>query len=316
LTYLLAQRMSKATGVVAAALVAVDPLTVGFSATLLSETPFALCLLVALWLGVRQMEEPTWGRWVALGVVSGAAVLLRGSALQCIGPLVFWIDWFAAKRHQRFRYDPLFLAGWIIPISLTFACLAPWIVRNARHFRESPPPLRLTTLEGISLYEAVYPEADGGPRQGFITLTPAMVHLNEAQQNDEWSRRAWGYIKSEPGRMLLLAPVKLARTWSPWLNASEMQSPVAWWGMTLWSVPLFALAIVGIWRSGMGWGEKGILLVPIVYFSLLHSLFLGSVRYRVPLMPLVCVFAAAGLTSLLQRVNVGRQSQRSAEPEV
>lgn len=308
LTYRIARGMGERTGLVAAGLVAVDPLSVGFSATLLSETPFTLVVLLTLLVARRALEEET-GCWECMGILWAAAVYLRAAALGCIVPLTLALS-FLGKRLKRWER----IEGPIVATGLMLLLLLPWQVRNYGIFNSGF--YRLTTLEGISLYEAVYPEADGGPRQGYITLPPEMRGLTEAQRNDEWSRRAWRHIASDPARMVKLGVVKFGRMWSPWLNAAEMRSRVAWWGMTVWSVPLFGLALVGIWGSRMGWREKVVLLMPVVYFSLLHSLFLGSVRYRVPLMPLVCVFAAAGLTSLWPRVNLGGQAQRSAEPEV
>jgi 4-amino-4-deoxy-L-arabinose transferase-like glycosyltransferase len=307
-TYLIGRRISRSTGLLAAALVALDPLTVGFSAAPLSETPFTLCLLIAVWLAIKLLERPGWSRWIALGLTWGVAVLMRGSALWCIVPL-------AAMAALGRRGDLVQrIAGPVVAIALTFAVLTPWLARNYSHFHSGP--LRLTTLQGISLYEAVYPEADGGPRQHAIPLPPAMAPLDEAQRNDEWSRLAWKHIREDPARILRLAPIKFARTWSPWFNAAEMQSPLLWWGMVLWSIPLFGLALLGIFVMPLSWRHKGILLVPIVYFSLLHSVFLGSVRYRVPLMPIVCIFAAGGIARLANRAISTLRPQRSPEPEV
>ena len=42
----------------------------------------------------------------------------------------------------------------------------------------------------------------------------------------------------------------------------------------------------------------GLLLSPAIYFTLLHVIFVGSIRYRLPAMPLLFLFAAAAITSL------------------
>jgi len=305
-TYALARRVGTAVALLAAGLVAFDPLTVAFSATFLTEMPFTLCLMVALWLCLRLSESPRWPHWVELGLVWGAGVMLRVSALWCIVPLLAWVVWQMPVGAKRQR-----IAGPFIVLALIALMLAPWLVRNYRMFDSGP--FRMTTLEGISLYEAVYPEADGGPRQDKISLPPEMASLNEAQRNDEWSRRAWTYVREEPLRVAKLAVVKAGRTWSPWFNAGEWKSRVITWGMAAWYIPVYALAIAGIFWGRMRRQTKMLLMIPVLYFTVLHALFLGSVRYRVPLMPEVCVLAACGASVLRKGEEAG---QRSAEARV
>jgi len=43
------------------------------------------------------------------------------------------------------------------------------------------------------------------------------------------------------------------------------------------------------------------LLLPAIYFTLLHMLFVGSVRYRLPAMPMIVVLSAVGIASLLTK---------------
>jgi hypothetical protein len=54
-----------------------------------------------------------------------------------------------------------------------------------------------------------------------------------------------------------------------------------------------------------------VLWIPILYFTALHALFLGSVRYRAPLMPIVCIFAAAAIIRVGRWAANLRRSSRS-----
>ena len=74
-------------------MVAVDPLTVAFSAAILSEMPFTLFLLGALWACVRMKATRGWAWWIVLGVLWGGAVYLRASALWLLVPLAVWAGW-------------------------------------------------------------------------------------------------------------------------------------------------------------------------------------------------------------------------------
>jgi 4-amino-4-deoxy-L-arabinose transferase-like glycosyltransferase len=295
LVYLLANRLSPHVALLAAALAAIDPLSLGFSAALLSEAPFTLLLLTALWLLLRAMDSGRLTGWLLFGITWAAAVYMRASALWCAVPLLLW-----AIVNLRARSKiPTALCGSLLAFVILLLSLLPWQLRNYDLFHEDF--FRLTTLEGISLYEAVYPAADGSPKQDTLPLPPEMVPMNESQRNDEWSRRAWQDIRDNPARIAELALKKIARTWSPTLNAIGFRSPALQLALLLWHIPLFLFALFSLFAAKIPMKMKGLLLIPILYFTAVHALFLGSVRYRVPLMPLVCVFAAAGLVELISR---------------
>jgi len=298
LAYILGRRISYRAGLVAAGLAALDPLSVAFGATLLSEIPFALVLMLAIWVALRILEtadEPGWRRfwirWAVLGVLWGVAVYLRAEALYGIVPLVLWLvirGWKAAPIK-----GPRLVAGGAMAVAIVFVTLVPWLMRNYATFHSGF--FRLTSLEGISLYEAVYPGADGGPKQGEVAPPAEMQGMNEVQVNDAWARRAWHFVRTEPVRMARLAVVKIGRTWSPFLNAASYQQRPIQLGMGLWYVPLFVLGLGGVFIHGTRSEILGVLLIPMTYFTAVHALFLGSVRYRVPLMPMACVLAAMGV---------------------
>jgi hypothetical protein len=69
-----------------------------------------------------------------------------------------------------------------------------------------------------------------------------------------------------------------------------------------WSIPLFGLAIAGAWtlsrRPAGGW-LTALLLLPAAYVTLLHAFFVGSVRYRLPAMPMFAILAAVAIATLL-----------------
>jgi hypothetical protein len=296
-TFLIAKRISTTVGLIAAMIITFDPLSIGFSAALLSESPFTLTFMAALWLALRISETPTDPlfhrafRWLALGILWSIAVYLRAEALYCILLL-------APAIISNFRKPYLLqnISLCFLPAALVFLLLMPWLLRNHSHFPNSSM-FTLTSLEGISLYESVYPGADGGPMQDKITLPPEMQSLDEMQRSGEWSRRAWSFIRADPLRIAKLAFIKIGRTWSPWFNASDFRSGPIQWAMIVWYIPLYLFALLGLWR--MPRSLAILLLIPITYFTLLHALFLGSVRYRVPLMPILSVFAAVGIVNTL-----------------
>jgi hypothetical protein len=248
-------------------------------------------------------------------------VYLRVSALWAIVPLGLWTGWCWSRASEKGGGGKRWargIGGAVIAIGVVFVLLAPWLVRNYRIFHSGP--MRLTTLEGISLYEAVYPSADGGPKQDKIATPLEMSLMNEAARNDEWARRGWAYVIHDPVRIAKLGVRKIGRTWSPWFNPEGAKDSGASGALqrliTAWYVPLYVLALLGLFAGGSGGGSessspvgvspfriKVLLLIPVVYFTLVHALFLGSVRYRVPLMPIACIFAALGLVRLWRTIR-------------
>ena len=192
--------------------------------------------------------------------------------------------------------------GPLLSLIIVLLSLLPWQWRNYERFHDHF--FRLTTLEGISLYEAVYPGADGSPKQDVIPVSEAMTEMNEVQRDEEWSHQAWRYIFSAHAlRIGGLGICKIGRTWSPWMNAADFQKCAFQTAMIIWHVPLFLFAIVGLWSATIPLRIKGLLVIPLLYFTAVHALFLGSVRYRVPLMPLVCIFTAAGVAATVNRLR-------------
>ncbi len=87
----------------------------------------------------------------------------------------------------------------------------------------------------------------------------------------------------------------MRRTWSITLHApgysSILHRAICWLSVA----PVFVMALVGIWRMRRHRAIVGLLLLPAVYFTLIHVVFVGSVRYRLPAVPFLFVLAAAGL---------------------
>ncbi len=310
LVYLLGRRISITAGLMAAAFTALDPLGILFCASLLSETCFTLALLGMVILIFKIAEDKLW-LYVALlaGLCGGSAIYLRPAVLWLvlIFPLIFV---------RQFPRRAIVSAGLIL--GCVILMLIPWLSRNNALVGTSWT--HLTTLEGICLYDSVSPQATGAPMEDKVTIPPNMVPLDEAQRDAQWSRLGWQYIREDPARMVRLAFIKFGRTWSPWLNAMEYQIPIVNILLTLWHVPIYILALIGLFclrrrvvKPLPMWNYAAIFL-PIIYFSLLHSLFFGSVRYRVPLMPLVYVFAAAGLVTLLTKFFPTKISPTSIPP--
>lgn len=94
----------------------------------------------------------------------------------------------------------------------------------------------------------------------------------------------------------------MLRMWNPVPNVEAYRSGRTRWISAAWNLPLFALAVVGAfrWLWSVQRQQRWIvlfLLLPAVYFSLLHCLYVGSVRYRLPAVPMMAVLAAMAISA-------------------
>ena len=89
---------------------------------------------------------------------------------------------------------------------------------------------------------------------------------------------------ANPRRVAELAWIKFTRIWNVWPNEPSLRS----WPVRLLIagtyLPLLLLGLVGVWRYSR-WGWPYVLAwLPAVYITLLHVVFVSSIRYREPAM--------------------------------
>ncbi|WP_435008856.1 ArnT family glycosyltransferase [Tundrisphaera lichenicola] len=282
---------------VAAALAAIDPYIVGMSALVLSEALFLPLMLAGLW-GLARLwrsgDEPTIVRPASIaigtGLAMGGAILARPSwALFLPGVLGAWV--LEAGRGRRVEA----LRRALIVGVASAAILAPWWARNARIFGRFVP----TALwVGASLYDGIGPQANGESDMRFVD-EPDVRALGESEQDAVFRERSIAFARSNPRRVLALAGVKFGRFWSPWPNADALKSPGVALASALITIPVYLLIGLGIWDRRRDPRALVLLAGPLLYFCLLHMVFVSSIRYRIPGEVPALGLAAAGLGRLM-----------------
>jgi 4-amino-4-deoxy-L-arabinose transferase-like glycosyltransferase len=304
---------------VAAALAALNPYYVAMSELLLSEALFTPLMLLCLWcLSVlwRSMDEPTGntgrigaGRAglvaLAAGCSGGAAILTRPSwALYLPAVLFVWVVAVAFRRDDvrtaaAFRAAALVLAGMVI-------VMGPWWIRNARIYgRFVPTALWL----GASLYDGLNPRATGASDMKFRE-DPEFQRLNETDQDALLTRKALEFARSEPRRVLELVAIKFGRYWCPWPNATEYRSAAGAVASAILVIPLYMLMLAGAWNRRHDLVAWLLLAGPVLYFCVVHAVFVSSIRYRIPAEPAAMGLAAIGLSSIASRFITAREESR------
>ena len=282
--YLLARQFLGARGsLVAAGLVSANPFLIYFSGLILSETLFTAMLAWGMYLLVRQRA-----RGLSLGVMLLAlSVLVRPSALGLVVLLAAgaaWRQgWVSVARHVGFAALAVVLV------------LAPWAYRNARH-----PELRswiwTTTNSGITTYDGFHEGATGASDQKpFVQeMRTLLSRMDEVERDDFLSRQAHQWIQAHPAQSLKLMGVKILRTWSPVPLSSEYGGK--WFYVLVglcYSAPFDILILLGLWKGDLSKTAKVLLLLPAIYFTGIHALSVGSLRYRIPIEPPMAVIAGS-----------------------
>ena len=312
LTYLIGRWLfGRGPGLLAALLISVNLGTVAATGRLLSETLFTFLLMATVAVTVRWLWAMREGRVQAVvalgigtGVLLGVATLTRGIFLLYAVPLIVVAAWTRLVHEPASGRVPSAPAlrkatrGAILVVPLTFALvLTPWTVRNYRVHGAFVP---VTTQIGTMLYASYHPQGLFGlnPRD---EVTAAAAQLSEPEASAALVRAAVDSIRTSPGKALRLEALKVLYFWVPldWeiLPFYGAFNPTYAF-IAIWSLIYVVLRLPPensppIWPAWL----------PIPYFFGMALLFQGSPRYRLPVEPLLALFAAAGLATLDQRVG-------------
>jgi hypothetical protein len=132
--------------------------------------------------------------------------------------------------------------------------------------------------------------------------------LSEVDRSDLLQEHAGQWIaqtiRENPARLLQLTAVKIARTWSPIPLSQDFCSRRNMVIALLFAIPFDVLVVLGLWKVGIPRVFKVFLILPALYFTLMHAMTVGSLRYRVPVEPLLAVLAGAGAFGVLAKVRL------------
>jgi len=306
----------------AGALSAVYPGAIGMSATILSEALFMPLMLLHLLLlqqafqssnrtnqiAQSMAKKPCMldGRLALLsGLLAGAAILTRPSWL--LFPPLAAILHLMINRNRDALAKCCWLAAGII------LAMAPWWYRNYL----VTDRFVLTTLQvGPSLYDGLHPGASGGSDEGmaFVGTFAESLRKKEAQAiqplngtfeyrlNRSMQQAALQWAFANPKETAHLALKKFTKTWNIWPPAQELSSIWVRFSETIGCFSILGLAILGSWAYRNHWHNFYLYFLPIPYFTLLHMVFVGSVRYRQPAIMAISVLAGMGIMWILQRL--------------
>lgn len=332
-TILLTDRLARAVGlsrgraVVAAGLVAVDPLLIHYTTQPMTEVLCA-CLVTALLLAIECRPRGRASGWLhpaAIGVLFGLSVLCRPT-VWVFGVLAAgWWCWRCVVSMRSQPAEPLRArvrsAGVLIMSAV--AVIAPWLIRNVLVMGE---PILTTTHGGYTLllgnnasfYHEVVEQPLGtvwdgshGPGQGAwaaaINEEMERLGLRSEVERDRWmSQAAWSWITENPAHFFRACLLRFTRFWNVVPSGpAEQQAPaLVTTAVAIYYVAVLGTALIGLWPAmrfnAAVWMP---LLLLIASFSAVHLLYWSNARMRAPVMPAVAVLAAGAFAGRAVRVS-------------
>lgn len=293
-------------GLFAAAVTAFYPELIWFSVHFWCETLF----VVLLWWGVERLlaadETGRVSTAIVAGLLWGLSVLTRETALYFAPVAALWLAVPKLSGGRRWATGGAFLLATVLTV-------APWTLRNWIVFRAFVP---VSTSGGLNLFQGnarltrqeVYDLVDAVPgrieqyryarRMGvqailerqplwfFEKLRDEMPNFWEADSlvlihvKRGLGERPQGYGPVHPGWAVAVAGVVLL----PYL--------------ALLALLVAAVALVPLDRT------RGLLVVFLLYYNLLHVATHGFARYRLPVMPVVFLLAGAAFLAWREKTKV------------
>ena len=302
----------------AAALVAINPLLIQASALAMTEALCACLLTAMLLVSVATRPEAWQHRW-GIGVLFGLAALCRPTiwAFAVLASVVGIWSLFHRSPTEARRDTIKVLLGWLVIATTCGLTVAPWVIRNLKVFDE---PIVTTTHGGYTLllgnndeaYQAEIVDANGKSwdsrswqsslrekmRWSESGAGPTDVPPERELERDRWmSQRAREWIRKHPREFAESCWLRVKRFWSLTPGGSDAGSlpKVARWGVAVFFAIELLAAAIGLWRLRRDeWRRWWPLVLLVVSFALVHVVYWSNLRMRAPVEPVLALLAARG----------------------
>lgn len=311
----------------ATAIVAIDPNQVVSSILVLSEAPFSLLMIfqIGCWCKIcghgavqTENEKKTVGKrfwfWpLMFGLATAGTVYCRPSWL-LFAPFLLG---YGLVHSLIFRQKPQWLPGALFGMLIFMLAMSPWWIRN---YNVSGRFVATTLQGGASLYDGLNPEATGASDMRFVETfreaeknSPSMdpeKEIFEYRLDERMKRASIEWAKSNPGRVFELVGIKFLRMWNFRPNEPAFSSPPVAFAVAISYIPVLISGLAGAclcFRRGLAFWS---LSIPAVYLTLLHVIFVSSLRYRTPAMLGFAILATFFIVTIVRNSPQNRHKSQ------
>lgn len=256
--------------------------------------------------------------WIS-GILLGVSCLIRPNMLLLLPLVLLWLLFAKSTREKsegiaerekfarRSVKASLFLLG----------CLLIILPVTLRNYIESGDLVPISLNGGITFAQGNNPYAKGiyTPLPGFsgdifhqrqeeryYAQAEEGRTLSDAEVSTFWFRKGWDFIKEKPSQWLLLELKKLFYFLDNYEHTLEYSYPVERAHLNIISILPFglviSLALLGLFTS-FPWKGKGPLLYYLFVQFVTVLMFYMSSRYRLPAVPILCLFSGVGVSFLI-----------------
>lgn len=312
---LVRRAFDRRTALVAALLLATSWISIFYDGELLLETLAVPLYVAALALSLAVPGPRPVRNAFAAGVVWGLAVITRPNALIFLPLLALWL-W----RRPR--------AGLPAAVALMLGTLLPVLPITAHNTLRGGDFVLVASQAGLNLWIGNNPASDGstaivpgtrgdwwgGHRDAIDQAERAEGRaLAPSEVSRHYSHRALRFALDEPAAWLRLQVRKLRLfSWNAELGNNEEPrflferfsplAPLAWLGFGV----LAPLAVLGLWTTRSGAWARFPLWGFLAVYSLGVVAFFVNARFRLPIVPLLCAYAAPALVHAAELVRARR----------
>jgi 4-amino-4-deoxy-L-arabinose transferase-like glycosyltransferase len=310
-TALVAQRLAgRRAAIAAGVLAAVYPNLWLIDSLLFPEGLFALLTTLCVLVAYQWRDHPVVWRAVLLGALIGLAALTRGEGV-LLG-LLLAMPWMLRHRviALRERWRQLVLAG-----VACVAVIAPWTIRNVVQFEEFVP---LSTNSNEVIMYANCPEVYSGRLLGYWSFQCQQDHRaefgeppgDESEKAVYWREVGLEYARENLDRVPVVVAARVLRQWElfrPWQSVEfstieNRDKDSATLGLAMY----YALVPAAIAGAVM-LRRRRVPLLPlgaqVLSVTLTAAYAYGTVRFRAPVEPVLCVLAGVAAVPVARRAR-------------
>jgi 4-amino-4-deoxy-L-arabinose transferase-like glycosyltransferase len=329
LVYRLAGRVfDRTTALVAGATAAFYGPMIFFDAELLIVVLILFLDLLLLCLFIGRRRRPGWIGTLLAGLVLGLSIIARPNVVLFVPALFLWIWWSGGPDRSRFYRQTILIGLMIVLVILPVAL---------HNLRAGDGRVLISSQAGINFYIGNEHRADGktAAPPGGVTYEDSRKdnvwaaseriaqqekgrQLKPSEVSAYWFARAFEEIGRAPLRWagLMIRKVYFLingheiesnvsiytyREWSPLLRLLVWKGPISFpFGL------LLPLALAGLWLSRRDWRKHLLIYLFLATYALSVVLFFVNARFRMPLVPLLIIYAAWAAVWLIRQVHARR----------
>ncbi|MBR9978027.1 MAG: glycosyltransferase family 39 protein [Bacteroidetes bacterium] len=314
LTYVLGRSLfGRVTGGLAALIVALYAPLIYYDALLLTESLLTLLLTGHMTILVTAWKSNNIRWWIAAGLMLGLAVITRATVL--LFPLVLFLVWIFLDKKTRPKTSNL-----LAYVLAAMLLLLPTTIRNAAVEGVFVP---VTSSFGFNLYAGNNADATGqysmpekidilrDPGGKFWVERQTDEGMNAVEVSAYWRSQALAWMSANPGEaaalffrkvLLFFHPAEIDQLGLSLRFFTREYGPVP--GIPAAAYPiLLVLSMIGVAVTER---KRTVAWLPVLFilvYVMATAFFFVSARLRLPIMPLLILYASFAAVGIVQRLR-------------